>query len=421
MTALNLSRLCKPDQRIALIEASSQPARGLAYSTDNPAHLLNVRADRMSAFPDAPTDFTDWLGEQSGASLCAVETPAGTFVSRSAYGRYLADRLEARCQAEPERLHVLKARITQIGKTPDGFTLHDGHTAITARRVVLAMGNLPTRFHLPDGSEALDPWDAKSFEGLESESPVMIIGTGLTMVDTLISLRDGGFNGPIIALSRRGLIPLPHQHGGPLPDGKLVLSEDTALSTRVRALRRAADIHGWRETVDSLRPHTQALWQAMSADDKRRFLRHARPWWDIHRHRLAPPIAERLAEERATGGLRVLAGRITTSEDRTVTIRLRRGGSQTFTVQRVYDATGFGPLQTSADPLVRSLLDGGLARADALELGLDADSELTVLEPDGSRGGLYAIGPMVRGVLWECTAVPDIRVQAARLAATLTR
>lgn len=374
----------------------------------------------MSAFPDAPDDFTNWLGEQSGAGLCAVETPAGMFVSRSAYGRYLADRLEARRDAEPERLHVLEGRITQIAKTPDGFTLHDGKTTITAHRVVLAMGNLPTRFHLPDGSEALDPWDAKSFEGLEPDSPVMIIGTGLTMVDTLISLRDGGFKGPVIALSRRGLIPLAHQHGGALPDGTAVLGEDTALSARLRALRGAAGTHGWRETIDSLRPHTQALWQAMSADDKRRFLRHARPWWDIHRHRLAPPIAERLADERNTGGLHLLAGRITASEGGAITIKLRKGGSQAFTVQRVFDATGFGPLQASADPLVRSLLDGGLARADALGLGLDADSELAVLEPDGSRGGLYAIGPMVRGVLWECTAVPDIRVQAARLAATLT-
>ena len=395
------------------------PARGLAYSTANPAHLLNVRADRMSAFPDAPGDFVEWVAAQSGTDMQAAATPAGVFVSRSAYGRYLSDRLDAQCRAAPERLQVLKARITTIGKTPDGFTLRDGKTIITARRVVLAMGNLPTRFHLPDGRKAVDPWSVAAFQGLEADSPVMIIGTGLTMVDTVISLRDGGFEGPIIAVSRRGLVPLAHGQGGAVPGDLGLPGESPALSARVKALRKAALTHGWRETMDSMRQRTQSLWLAMSVAQKRRFLRHARPWWDIHRHRLAPPIAERLASERAKGGLRVLAGRITASEGEAVTVSLRKGAPETFHVQRVYDAAGFGPLRASGDPLVRCLLDNGLARPDALGLGLDVDGELAVLDANGSHAGLYAIGPLARGVFWECVAVPDIRVQAASLAATL--
>jgi uncharacterized NAD(P)/FAD-binding protein YdhS len=173
--------------------------------------------------------------------------------------------------------------------------------------------------------------------------------------------------------------------------------------------------------VDSLRPHSRALWQSLPLDQHRRFLRHARPWWDVHRHRIAPEVAGTLKRMIAGGRLEIAAGRIVAAEPRenglSVALRRRgRSGSETVEVAYAFNCTG--PLHAigrTRDPLLRSLLDGGAIEPDHLGIGLAVD--------DRSRASaerLWAVGPLTKGRYWEIIAVPDIREQAAAVAQDIT-
>jgi uncharacterized NAD(P)/FAD-binding protein YdhS len=173
--------------------------------------------------------------------------------------------------------------------------------------------------------------------------------------------------------------------------------------------------------VDSLRPVSHALWAGFSDAEKKRFLRHLRPWWDVHRHRIAPPVAERIEALRAAGKLEVVPGRIRSAADGSVTIYRRGGGIVQYRVAGVVNCTGpEGRIGRVEDPLIRQLLGSGQARPDALGIGLEVDAESRVIGADGSPGApLYALGPLTRGTFWEIVAVPDIRGQARRVAEAL--
>lgn len=416
LTALQLARQAG-GLRVCLLERSGVPASGLAYSTPDKTHLLNVRADRMSAFPAEPDGFMRWLAAQETGSVYRVDTDAGTFVSRQAYGRYLSSLLDAACSVSSGRLEVRGADVTAIRRDGDSFTLLAGQRVIRAGAVVLAMGNLARPFVLPDGSKTASPWRARAFDGLVPDAPLAIIGTGLTMIDVVTSLRRRGHSGLITAISRRGLTPLSHAALSRLPDAGVLEISSGPLSRRLKQMRQAARLYGWREVIDCLRPVTQTLWQGFSAQEKQRFLRHARPWWDMHRHRVAEPVATALAAELQSASLAVLAGRIVEGGAGRLVVRQRgEAGDVVLSPARIFDATGFGPLGQSGDTLVNDLLDSGLAAADETGLGLAVSAGLGVLGKTGSTDGLYAIGPLVRGVYWECTAVPDIRIQAESLA-----
>lgn len=416
LTALQLARQAG-GLRVGLLERSGAPGRGLAYSTPDETHLLNVRADRMSAFPAEPDGFMRWLAVQEAGIVYRVDTDAGTFVSRQAYGHYLQHLLQEACVSAAGRLGVYPFEITAIRRDRDGFILSSGQGMIHARTVVLAMGNLASPFVLPDGSEAVNPWRAGAFDGLLPDAPLAVIGTGLTMVDVLTCLRRRGHAGPITAISRRGLTPLAHAALSNVPDAGTLDIGSGPLSGRLRSMRQAGQVYGWREVMDSLRTVTQALWQDLSTQEKRRFLRHARPWWDVHRHRIAAPLAAALSDQLQSARLTVLAGRIVEGGAGRLVVRPRgEAGDVTLSPARIFDATGFGPLRQSGDVLVKDLLDSGLATADETGLGLAVGAGLGVQGKTGPTDGLYAVGPLVRGVYWECTAVPDIRIQAEALA-----
>lgn len=414
LTAIQLAHQA-PALGVALVERSGQAGMGLAYSTPDASHLLNVRADRMSAFPDEPDGFVRWLDSQAPDTVCRVETDAGVFVSRQAYGRYLREMLASAEAASDGRLRLYDDDVTSIERGPEGFSLTLGGRALLARAVVLAMGNLAAPFALPDGKLAVNPWAMGAFDDLDPDAPVAIIGTGLTMIDVLTSLRRRGHRGRVTAISRRGLRPHAHAPLSALPAADMTGALGGPLSARLHRLRSAARAYGWREVVDALRPETQGLWQTLSAQEKQRFLRHARPWWDIHRHRIAAPAAAMIEAEIAAGRLDVLAGRIKAAEVGALSVTLRGGGETIVPAIRVFDATGFGSLAQSGDRLVTHLLRSGLVLSDAAGLGLSADTHLQARGGEGPVPGLYAIGPMVRGEYWECTAVPDIRVQAESL------
>jgi uncharacterized NAD(P)/FAD-binding protein YdhS len=178
---------------------------------------------------------------------------------------------------------------------------------------------------------------------------------------------------------------------------------------------------GWRPAVDSLRPVTAAVWQGLSGPERRRFLRHLRPWWDVHRHRIAPAVAAQIAALREQGRLEIVAGRVTevtAGEPLEVAIARRGGGSARYLVAGAVNCTGpEGSIARVADPLIRGLLASGAARPDSLGLGLDVDDQSRLIGGDGLPSGrLSALGPLTRGAFWEIVAVPDIRSQAQSVA-----
>jgi uncharacterized NAD(P)/FAD-binding protein YdhS len=254
---------------------------------------------------------------------------------------------------------------------------------------------------------------------------MLIIGTGLTAIDVILRLASSGFEGKIVAMSRRGL--RPHRHVDGLPPAPPVLAKPAPeLSELVQWVRKAAQNADWRLAVDSIRPITQMMWASADADKRGRFLRHLRPFWDIHRHRLAPEVAARIDGLIRSGQLVFRAGKISevVSEPDTVAVHWRPRGEacvERLDVARIINCTGpQGDLLRATDPLVRQLLRNGKIRPDALRLGLDIDRDGHVVDNEGRASDhILAIGPMTRGDLWEVVAVPDIRIQVSALARRL--
>jgi uncharacterized NAD(P)/FAD-binding protein YdhS len=261
---------------------------------------------------------------------------------------------------------------------------------------------------------------------LDPDAPVLLLGTGLTMVDATISLLDQGHRGPIYALSRRGLIPRRHaavpmhatEHA-PFPTSVTALARFLRRETR----RATASGSGWQPIIDELRPFTVDVWQTMSLPDRRRFLRHLRPWWDVHRHRMAAEVADRIDAARASGQLRILVGRVLDympQRERVEVLYKPRGLDRVDDIEiaRVVNCAGPGAdYDRVSDPLIRSLLRDGVVRPDPLRLGLDVTANCALLNKDGAISRrLFAIGPVTKGAFWEMTAVPDIRRQTEKLA-----
>lgn len=431
LLALHLLRRCPPEVRIVLIERNSRFGHGQAYSTGNPSHLLNVPAGRMSAFHDRPTDFLDWLRPQP-----EVAAHSHDFVPRGVYGAYVRSLLKEELRRAPRgRLELVRGAVLGLDRSAHPLRLTiERDRVIEADMAILAVGNFPPE-PMPVADPSFydtafyraDPWSPQALAGLDPHVPVLLVGTGLTMVDVAISLLDRGHTGPLLALSRRGLLPRPHEPG-PVTTSRVVQAFPTSLAQLLHYFRqeaRRAETAGgsWQPIVDELRPFMRDVWQAMSLDDKRRFLRHARPWWDVHRHRTPPAVAERIARAREKGQLQVQAGRIggfDISGDRVeVTYRLRGSESlQRVEVARVINCSGpSADYARIADPLIRSLLEQGSARADPLRLGLDVTSNCALLQRDGGVSRrVFAVGPVTKGAFWEITAVPDIRRQCELLA-----
>ncbi len=321
MLAINLLR--SGHRNIVLIEQSADRlASGVAYSTSEDRHVLNVRAGNMSALPGVPDHFAQWLARREPDSGAG---PVG-FVSRRRYGAYLRQLLDAEMAAHPGCLSLCDGQVVALetGVAGPELRLADGHQ-VAVHSAVLAIGNLPPHdppaidvTSLPPDVYAPDPWRGDFTAGLAGQHDVAIIGTGLTAIDVILRLDAAGFAGGMLALSRRGLVP--HAHGdahGPRPLS--VTRPSLRLSAATRALRASARTSGeWRTVIDALRPTTQLYWGALDAATRARFLRHLRPYWDVHRHRIAPVVADRIAALRASGRLRFAAGKpaaITTDGD----------------------------------------------------------------------------------------------------------
>lgn len=436
LLAIHLLQRAAPASQVWLIEKRERFGSGLAYSTDNPSHLLNVRAANMSAFADRPADFVEWLATTNGDATGSRD-PSGTFVERGTFGRYIGARLAEVLAGIPrERFHLVSDQAVTLRRAGAAWELAlAGGESVTVDVAIVATGYVPP-VDPGQGNPALawgpayhgDPWSLATTDSLPPDAPVLLLGTGLTMVDLALTLIERGHRGPINALSRRGLIPRFHAQAPawqpflapPLPTTIMQLLR------RVRreiALAKAAGI-GWRSVIDAMRPQTIDLWRALDFGERQRFLRHLRPWLDVHRHRMAPDIARRLAEARRSGQLRIQAGRLLRAqpagEEMVEVIYAPRGSRSeaAYRVARVVNCTGAScDYSRIRDPLVRDLLSFGLARPDPLGLGLDVTTDCALIDRDGRAADrLYAAGPITRGAFWEMTAVPDLRRQCEILA-----
>jgi uncharacterized NAD(P)/FAD-binding protein YdhS len=428
MTALHVLRRSHA-VKVILVERRSPIGLGAAYATDDPAHRLNVRAGNMSAWPDRPDDFVAWLKARD------LDIGPGGFATRADYGRYLQSLLSSLAEGPGAtgRLLIIPDEITAIEPLGGGWRLTCGMgRTIAADAVVLALGNPPPR--PPEAISAAlqasdayvaDPWRWNPATLEEGRGPIVLLGSGLTMIDAALSLDRVAPDRPLIALSRRGLTPREHQGAPPSP----LPAPPSAWLSPVQTLdwlRIAAERHGWRTAIDAARPATQDLWRNWNLKQRATFLRHARAFWDVHRHRLSPEVAQRLARLRTDGRLRVLAGKLQRAdilEGGLVGLIWRpRGEGETWRMEADLVVNCTGPstdVEHSTEPLIADLAARGLIRADPLRLGLDLDAQHHVIGADGApQAPLLAVGPITRGALWEINAVPDIRVQAAEVAAT---
>jgi len=414
-------------RKVVVIDSGSVPWRGVAYSTSSPSHLLNVPAGQMSAHAGRPDDLVEWARRRT-----ADVTPA-SFLPRSLYGDYLADAVSS----AGATITRIQGRVVALEPTSGATTtdlLLAGGSRVVVDAVVLATGNLPPgapRFGGPDLQRSDryvgDPWSTGGLEAVDGS--VLLLGTGLTAVDVALRLDDLGFEGTIHAVSRHGLLPRRHLANPPLPS---TAPSPAASETTVRGILaklRGANREGdWRVAVDQLRPQLGEIWQRLPDAERRRFLRHAARLWEVHRHRLAPRVAERIASLMEAGRLEIHAAVIEDCHEGEsgleVVVRDRGPGSgrRTLTVSRMVNCTGPQQrLAVAGDPLLDSLFASGSARPGPYGLGLDVDGEGAVVDASGHVSPhLWAIGPLRRGTEWETTAVREIRLQAAALATRLT-
>jgi uncharacterized NAD(P)/FAD-binding protein YdhS len=428
---------------IAVMERGGQPGRGLAYSSPHRFHLLNVPAGEMGAFPGDPEGFLRWARRNYDASI-----KSRSFLSRAVYGQYLGNVFE-RTLAEKgrERLQWIQDEALSMQRRKNKIALQGRNFAsqeVLARAAVLATGNFPPGAPRIPGLAIGNPgaaylgsslyvqfaWSAHALENLPRDGSVLLLGSGLTSIDMIMALKSKAFRGTIHVLSREGLIPSRHQPVQPWP---VFWNEKSPRTVRglLRLLREQVDLAAeqgidWRSVVDSLRAVTAQMWQSLPVNEQRRFLRHVRPYWDVHRHRLAPEIADIFSDMEAEGQIRFHTGRITRyAEDGNLAeVVYQERGSETtkrLHAHRVINCTGSETdCRRIDDSLISSLFAQGLAHPDGLFLGLDVDAQGALIDYEGKPSRvLFTLGPTRKGQLWETTAVPEIRQQAEQLASHL--
>jgi uncharacterized NAD(P)/FAD-binding protein YdhS len=420
-TLANLTTAAWP-LTVAII-ADDPRGLGLAYSTREPRHLLNVQAHRMGAWASNPGDFSAWLDSSEAARACArlgVALPGPQdFAPRALFGAYLTDlrsRVIDRARSVGMSLERVTARAERIERDDVGsWRVTAGTRSIRAREVVLATGNEPAA--MSDAVTHLGSADLAVRPPRDNGHPAVLVGTGLTAVHALLSLRAGGFTATVIAASRTGLLPRPHLRDTPT----MTLSDDDAAAldrvSSITRFLRAADRDGdWRGPMDALRPHTSAIWQRLSRRQQASVVRRWSTWWNVHRHRMAPENAAMIESELAAGTLRVSAvvsveGERSAGGGLEVTLTHRGGCAERIRAAALIDCTGSQPdVSGGGQSLLSGLVNDGIVTAHHTGLGLVADEHHQVAD------GLYAMGSLLVGQLWESIAVPELREQAAVVA-----
>ena len=438
MAAVNLARYADQPLHIVVINSRRPFGRGTAYGTKRREHLLNVAARNMSAFPDHPAHFFDWLRSRSEYDEMPDDVLREQFVPRQIYGDYIRGlashflgtsdpRSVAQCEVVDEMA------VDVMPGENDGIVMLESGESIKADSVLLATGNQPPASLkgqpalARDSRYCADPWANWHDHIPPDDGQIVLLGTGLTMVDAVVTLREMNWQGHITAISRNGMLPQCHFRGIAWPEvipddaSSMKLSQIVSLveqnCERLRQISQNPAI-----AIDKLRPHTQQLWRNLSVEERRLFLDRYAARWNVIRHRIAQPIHERVTDSLDCGQLTIQAGAIESlvAGDDGIKVNLRNTDGQSESVKGDLVINCTGPQSRFSEtelPLFRNLLDRGLVSPDELDMGIQVDDGFAVIQRDGTPSThLYAIGPPLKGSLWETTAVPELRGQAMRVA-----
>lgn len=425
---------------VHLIDRRGSIGEGIAYGTREATHLLNVPAKNMGAWADRPEDFLDWARERDPTAK------PYDFLPRQLYGDYVRETLLRVSEdvADHSAFHVHADEAHRIVRVPDkGWLIHRRRgESIACDMLVLAPGHrLPGdpfagRWKGPRHRWIANPWQPFAVADIQPDQAVVVIGSGLSTVDVILGLtKDGGKprTAPIWLLSRTGLLPRAHRAEPITPVDLGPLIEEWAAGDRprlrrllhlVRSQMRRPDPSGsspdWRAVIDGLRPHTQRIWSLLPHAERRRFIRHLRSYWEVHRHRTAPAVAKRLQELESRGVFQVIRARINdcVADQNRVCISTKGKSSPRLEADWVVNCTGPTPASAvHADHAITSLITSGFVRSDPLGLGLETDAQGHPANASGStQQDIFVVGTLRKAQLWESTAVPELRKQASETA-----
>jgi len=444
MTAVNLMKGAKGPLKITLINAEAPLIRGVAYNTYSSTHLLNVSSGNMSAFPDDMEHFTNWLHTKEEYKTLQKDLLAKTFMSRNLYGEYLTDIWNTTLAKKKDDIELIliddfASDIELSGNASVKIILKKGQP-ILSNYVVLATGNSLPR-NLPIANMAYyasptyfqNPWNIDSVRNLKPEGDVLIIGNGLTMVDTVTGLIENGFKNKIYSLSTNGFGVLPHRNFG-VTYNELVQELQTPFELKslvslvnkhIKKVRKLGISAG--PVIDSLRPYSQKIWQSFTLEEKKQFLSKFRHRWGVARHRLPVFIHDIIENLRIKGQLEVYRGQLRDINEKgneiVVTFyNTKKRCDERLTIQRVINCTGPETnIYKTLNPLLRKLAEKKIISADPLELGINADIiTYNILTTEGEKSpNIFTLGTNLKGLLWETIAVPELRVQCQQISKLL--
>ena len=421
---------------ITIVDPASALGRGVAYGTHDSNHRINVPSDRMGLSFADPVEATRWLFENG--SLPDPDSDDGQqlwYVPREAYGAFVADRLRATLMGAGARVTFRHQRATAVSVVQTGsdavwhVACDDGAT-LHADVVALCFGHSAPAAPCPIGRDVgaqskfvPNPWAIDALAAIAPHDDVLIVGTGLTMADVIMSLRARGHAGQVTALSRRGLCPLGH--GAFIKDLDILQGSEpprTAIALLRLVRQRVIEFEkafGWHPVIDSLRAILPNVWNALPAAEKRKVVRRLLPFWEIHRFRIAPQIDAALREARSTGQLLVERAAVTEIDLASggFMVRLRRadGTPAEHRADAVVLCTG-PDRDLRNNPLMATILDEGYGRIDDANMGLAVDGYSRVIDGDGrAQASLLAFGPMTRGSFGEMTGAADIASHIERV------
>jgi uncharacterized NAD(P)/FAD-binding protein YdhS len=430
MVAANLLRRATGPLRVALLERRPPPGRGVAYGTPVASHLLNIPAAEMSAWSGESDDFVRWVQARG------VEISVADYVPRGVYGAYVGEQLASAVAGASADRRLISIDQEAVGLLPANgrFRLRVASgQMMTAAQVVLAIGQFPPApLRVAAGAACYvdDPWSPAALAPLADGDEAVLVGTGLTAVDVAVAMLEAAPTGRVHLVSRRAQLPAAQREGGHYPGWLDPATAPVRVSQLLRMIRaevRSAEDTDWRAVVDALKPHVSVLWTRLPLVERRRFLRHARSYWEAHRNRLPPPTAAKVARWREEGRLVVHAGRLREVAEgpngTEAVIALREGGEWRARVARVVNCTGPDTQYRQINhPLVLDLIGTGLARPDPLGLGLDVAPDGRLKDEDGlAEHPLFTLGWPRQGQLWDATTVPSLREQAREVAGAVLR